>query len=95
MHLVTPNDLANKFFVTLWNVYLLDTNRSNVIISFQSLTLRSFFFFQFPSMLPMQAALPTNVQPQPQPLPYALAMHMPPQTTNYGMTISGGKINFL
>lgn len=42
-------------------------------------------------MLPMQAALPTNVQPQ----PYALAMHMPPQTTNYGMTISGGKIDFL
>ncbi|WMV42807.1 hypothetical protein MTR67_036192 [Solanum verrucosum] len=41
---------------------------------------------EFPSMLPMQAALPTNVQPQ----PYALAMHMPPQTTNYGMTISGG-----
>ncbi|KAJ8543086.1 hypothetical protein K7X08_005609 [Anisodus acutangulus] len=42
----------------------------------------------FPSMLPMQAALPTNVQPQPQPLPYALAM--PPQTANYGMTIPGG-----
>ncbi|KAK4364957.1 hypothetical protein RND71_016315 [Anisodus tanguticus] len=40
----------------------------------------------FPSMLPMQAALPTNVQPQP--LPYALAM--PPQTANYGMTIPGG-----
>ncbi|XP_059318662.1 probable ADP-ribosylation factor GTPase-activating protein AGD14 [Lycium ferocissimum] len=41
---------------------------------------------EFPSMLPMQAALPTNIQPQP--LPYALAM--PPQTTNYGMTIPGG-----
>ncbi|KAM3378819.1 putative ADP-ribosylation factor GTPase-activating protein AGD14 [Capsicum galapagoense] len=44
---------------------------------------------EFPSMLPMQAALPTNVQPQP--LPYAMAMHMPPQIANYGMPpISGG-----
>ncbi|KAK4355435.1 hypothetical protein RND71_024406 [Anisodus tanguticus] len=40
----------------------------------------------FPSILPMQTALPTNVQPQP--LPYAFAM--PPQTANYGMTIPGG-----
>ncbi|MCD7451966.1 hypothetical protein HAX54_014344 [Datura stramonium] len=45
---------------------------------------------EFPSMLPMQAALPTNIQPHTQPLPYAFAMDMPPQTTNYGMTISGG-----
>ncbi|XP_075102625.1 uncharacterized protein LOC107827099 isoform X2 [Nicotiana tabacum] len=46
---------------------------------------------EFPSMLTMQAALPTVSAPisvQPQQLPYAFAL--PPQTANYGMTISGG-----
>lgn len=43
-------------------------------------------------MLSVQAALPNLSAPisvQPQQLPYAFAL--PPQTANYGMTISGGK----